>query len=47
MKLIITNRSGPTTRYLKTPGVAKQYRLSGNAQIEPIISSIGFKERIE
>lgn len=43
---IINNRMGPITRNLNTPGVAKQYKLSGNAQIEQSISSFGFKERL-
>jgi hypothetical protein len=43
---IIINKMGPIMRYLKTPGVAKQYKLSGNAQIEPIIINIGFTEKL-
>jgi hypothetical protein len=37
---------GPITRNLNKLGVAKQYKLSGSAQIEQIISSFGFKERL-
>ncbi|MFP7299234.1 hypothetical protein [Neobacillus niacini] len=44
---VINNKTGPIIRYLNMPGVAKQYKLSGSAQREPIMSKIGFNEKLE
>jgi hypothetical protein len=42
----IKNKMGEIIRNLNTPGVAKQYKLSGNAQREQSISNFGFMKML-